>query len=256
MARSPRHRTRRRILWGLAVVATLLVLDLAWATWTTASGLTSAREDLQTGADLLRAGDPQGAGVAFQDAENAAGGAAAAMGHPSMLVVRALPWVGDDAGAVATMARAAEATATGGGALVDAVIRAGWTGEGVPALGAGGTIDLEAVAAAAPPLRTAADELTTANDDLATVDADGLTEAVATRLVTARDAVDEAAGVVSTASDHADSSRSRTSTPRGAPVATWGSTGCSRPRAATSRSRRWHRPRRSPTCRRWTRPPR
>jgi hypothetical protein len=204
MARSPVHRTRRRILWGLAVVATLLVLDLAWATWTTASGLTSAREDLQAGTDLLRAGDPQGAGVAFQDAENAAGGAAAAMGHPAMLAVRALPWVGDDAGAVAAMARAAEATATGGGALVDAVIRAGWTGEGVPALGAGGTVDLEAVAAAAPPLRTAADELTRANDDLATVDADGLTEAVATRLVTAREAVDEAAGVVSTASDLAD----------------------------------------------------
>ena len=67
-------------------------------------------------------------------------------GHPAPRLAGAMPWIGDDAHAVETLAQAASDAAAAGLEL-SAVGRAvGWDGEHLPGFGTGGRIDAAAIA--------------------------------------------------------------------------------------------------------------
>lgn len=171
------HRVRRnllRILWILAAVVVLLVLDAGWSAMTLHRALPMVRTNLSAGADALVAGDLSGAGTAFQAADNAAGQAVTAATHPGLRLAALLPWIGDDAHAVRSLAEASQLAARAGDTLVVAAQDAGWDGKGLPGYRTGGKFNPAPIRAASAGLGRAADLINQANDLLAPINTAGL----------------------------------------------------------------------------------
>lgn len=172
-----RHPVRRwltRIGWALAAIVVLLAIDTAWSAMTLRRALPIVRTNLSAGAEALVAGNLQGAAGAFQAADNAAGDAVGAATHPGMRVAALLPWIGDDAHAVRSLAEASQLAARAGDTLVIAAQDAGWDGKGLPGYQKGGSFDTAPIEAASAGLARAAALITRANDLLAPISTDGL----------------------------------------------------------------------------------
>lgn len=145
------------------------------------------------------AGDLAGAQAAFSQASTMARGADGFLDHPAPRLAQTLPVVGDDAHAVEALAGAAADAADAGLELTAAARSVGWDGGQLPGFGAGGKIDAERIAAAAPGVRAAAGLLASAQTDLEAVDVDGLTSPVASAMDQASTQVSERASTAAKA---------------------------------------------------------
>ncbi|MGH2540255.1 MAG: hypothetical protein ACRDGK_07020, partial [Actinomycetota bacterium] len=165
--RSTRGRRRRRrsvALSLIAFMALLLIGDAAWAGWTARSALVSAQEELEVGADALRAGDLTAATEHLQTAGERAEAAESFRRHPSVLLGGLVPFIGDDVRAVAPVARAAGWASSAGLSVVGVARAADWQGGDIPVLEADGRVDLGVLERAQPGLDEAATGLQRAWD--------------------------------------------------------------------------------------------
>ncbi len=192
--RSTRVRRRRRrsiVLWLVAVVALLLIADAAWAGWTTRGSLVSAQEELEVGADALRAGDLTAATEHLRAAGEQAEAAEDFRMHPAALIGGFMPFIGDDVRAVAPLARAAGWASSAGLSAVDAADAAGWSGGDISVLEADGLVDLGVLERARPGLDDAATRLQLASEEIAGIDAGGLLPPLEEAVTDARSALGE-----------------------------------------------------------------
>jgi hypothetical protein len=179
----------------------LLILDLAWATFSTARHLSAARTDLDAGVAALERGDVEPAQASFEGAAAAASAAGHFDRHPSVTLLRLLPAAGDHVEAIDVLADAAGLTAASGEALVLAAGSTGWTGSGLPGVAAAGDVDLSLVAAATPHLDRATQLLSDAQMQVDGIDVPALAGFLRSRVESARSTLDDRARVVRTADD-------------------------------------------------------
>jgi hypothetical protein len=172
------RRGRRRVwpwlLLGAGVVVVLLAIDAAWAGSRAVAGFERARDGLERGGQQLLDGEPVGASTSFASADAGAATAVGALGHPGVEVASWLPWIGPNVDAARRAATAAELAAQGGAAYVNAAQAVGWDGTTLPGFSAGGRIDADVIAKAAPGMEQAASLLARADEELAPVDPQAL----------------------------------------------------------------------------------
>ncbi|MGH2631357.1 MAG: DUF4012 domain-containing protein [Actinomycetota bacterium] len=202
--RSTRGRRRRRrsvALSLIAFMALLLIGDAAWAGWTARSALVSAQEELEVGADALRAGDLTAATEHLQTAGERAEAAESFRRHPSVLLGGLVPFIGDDVRAVAPVARAAGWASSAGLSVVGVARAADWQGGDIPVLEADGRVDLGVLERAQPGLDEAATGLQRAWDEIAGIDAGALLPPLEEAVTDARSALGEQRALVVTVRD-------------------------------------------------------
>ncbi len=190
-ARSKRHpwrrsRRTRRFALVVGILLGLAVLDAVWAATGVRRDLDRAREQLQRGANALRAGRPVDAEARFQLALGAAREAQHLRRHPTAWLAGVVPGLRDDVGALLTLSRAAELAAEAGGSVTRAAAVVGWDGAGVPGLERGRSLRLGAIRAAAPDLGQAARDLREVQRVLDGLDTDGLFGPIENAVVSAR----------------------------------------------------------------------
>jgi hypothetical protein len=172
---------------GLATAAILLLIDGVWAGRSLVRNLTVARSELGVGVEAIVTGDPEGARPHFEAAAAAAHRAAAAADHPALGLAGLLPVAGTNLDAAARVAAASTATAEAGAGMVGVARTLGWTDIALPASAAAGSLDVDALVAAAPQLDAVVSRLDDALTELEGAGADGLIGPVATGY---RDAVE------------------------------------------------------------------
>ena len=102
----------------MAVV--VLALDAGLSARRMLSGISAARNDLIDGGNSVVTGDPTASVGYFTEANQAAGSAVAAAGHPGIRLLGALPWIGDNIRAVRAVAEASQQSAQAGLSMADA----------------------------------------------------------------------------------------------------------------------------------------
>ncbi len=160
--RTPRQRRRAityGILAGVVGLVLLLGLDAVLSARRMLSGLNRSRLDLIAATDSVVTGDPLASRPVFISAGEAADSAIAAAGHPSMKLLGALPWVGENIDAVRAVAEASHDTAQAGLTMADAAIQLGWTNILLPGTASLGDVDLKAIRAAAPKIASVSSQL-------------------------------------------------------------------------------------------------
>jgi hypothetical protein len=179
-ARSSANRVALAIGAGLATFVILLALDGFVAGRSLLSNLTIARSELGIGIEAIVTGDPRGARPHFVAAAAAADRAIAAAGHPSMGIAGLLPVAGPNIDAAAGVAAASRDTAAAGAALVRVAETLEWTDIGLPAAAAAGSLDVEAIRAAAPQMDEVVARLDAAMTELQATGGEDLVGPVAT----------------------------------------------------------------------------
>jgi hypothetical protein len=149
-ARTRGNRVALAIWAGLATAVVLLAVDGLWAGRSLLRNLTIARSQLIVGIEAVVTGDPEGARPHFVVAALAADRAVEAAGHPSMGIAGLLPVAGPNIEAAGEVATASRETAAAGAAMIDVARTLGWTDIGLPGATAAGSLDVEALALAAP----------------------------------------------------------------------------------------------------------
>lgn len=193
----------RLSLMGVAILLGLLLLDGIWVAYSVQKGLQDARGSLESGAQAVREGNFDEASGNFHDAESSASGASSSMGHPAAKLIAAFPLVGDDADAIASLARTAQLTAQAGGIITDAATEAGLSA-GQGSLLTGGKIDLASIETAAAGLDEADGLLRQAKDLVSAIDADGLIEPIREPIATARVRLEELTSTTAKAKEIAE----------------------------------------------------
>lgn len=160
--RSTRRRYRRVVLWmGFGLVG--LVCFAGWQAWTVRENLKDVRTQLVMLSREIQRADHPAAEQRLRSARRSADAAEAAASGPVWWLGARLPWVGDDLSAIQTVADVAQTVTRK--ALPQLVEASGLiSGDGLKP--SRGRIDLDAVAGAAPPLRSASVVLTGAADQV------------------------------------------------------------------------------------------
>jgi hypothetical protein len=178
-ARSQANRVALAIWAGLATALILLVVDGLWAGRSLVRNLTIARSQLNVGIEAIVTGDPEGARPHFLVAAQAADRAAEAAGHPSLGIAGLLPVAGPNIDAAARVAAASRETAAAGATMIEVARTLDWTDIGLPGSAAAGSLDVEALEAAAPQMDRVVARLDGALTELEEV-GDGLVGPIAT----------------------------------------------------------------------------
>ena len=185
--RSRRSRVAAAVWASVATAAILLLIDGLWAGRSLVRNLTIARSELNVGIEAIVTGDPEGARPHFEAAAAAARRATAATGHPSLGIAGLLPLAGTNLDAAARVAAASNATAQAGAGMVGVARTLGWSDIGLPAATTAGSLDMAALADAAPRIDAVVSRLDDALTELEGGGADGLLGPIATGY---RDAVE------------------------------------------------------------------
>lgn len=177
------HLTKRRVLWGLALLVLVAVGVFAWQAFTAANALFDARSKADSVEKRLTSGDFDGAGRELAAMQERAAEAEDATDGVLWDLGRHLPWFGANIGAVQTSASVLHTVTTENAPIGLRLSKAVTQGQLKPK---DGRIDLAAVAQLAPDVRRAAESIRREQERLAEVDLDDLTfpfEQVVTELV-------------------------------------------------------------------------
>lgn len=187
-----RRRRGRPFLWLILLALFLLAADGAYVGLNLATNLNSTANQLERAKDAIREGREDDARDAADEALASSGDAAGLEGHPAFALARVLPWVGSDARAVASVARAAKDAAN---AASEAVALVGTTSlpnrDPGTALYRKGVIQLDLVRESLPLLQRVRLHLASAQRELDSAPVPHL-ELIGSRLSTARETIGEA----------------------------------------------------------------
>lgn len=157
-----RSKAWRRVLLLVAVIVLLLLADGAYAAFRVGSGLDSARDHFEAGAEALGQEDLVTARAEFEAAHELTMSAADMRDHPGFSLGTRLPFIGADVRVMETLARGGELVA---GAALD-VIEAGESADAPGGLASAfyrdGGFRLDAIRSAEPFIDDAADALSEA----------------------------------------------------------------------------------------------
>lgn len=200
MARRGRgHRTRRRILLGLGVLAAVVVAGLVWV----GVDALSARDELKVAAtqvrvlqDQVEKGDRTGAAATITSLQGHAGRALARTHGWNWSVVRRLPWIGADVRAVQTVSEVIDRLATG---ALPSLIDASSLVDPATLAPVDGRVDLAPLQKAAPGVVAADTEVQGAARRLGSVNSAGLLPVIASPLTDLRAQVNQVALTTATA---------------------------------------------------------
>ena len=192
---------RRRIVFAVLVIGVLLALDAIWVVLKVRGQMESAQGALKRGADALLEGEVEEAGLSFDQATEATGGANGLLNHPAAAVAGIIPFISDDVRAVHRLIDAGAVAADAGTTLTGAAERVGWQGGSLSGLSQGDQSLAATLGAAGNDIRTASGKLQGAADILTETPLVGLTGPVRTAVVAGRDEVVARAGLLSSAND-------------------------------------------------------
>jgi hypothetical protein len=165
------RRTRRRaialgILAAILVAVLLLAFDAVWSARRMLHGIAVARNDLIDATNSVVTGDPNASVASFKSADDAAGLAVSAAGHPGIRILDVVPWLGDNIDAARAVAVSMQSTSKAGLSMAGAASALGWDDLSLPATNALNDVDLSAVRAATPKIDDVAAQLQDAVDQL------------------------------------------------------------------------------------------